>query len=192
MRARLSAREHRRSVRLHGDQFDLRLFAAEIAAHTCQCTARTDAGDKVIDLTVGILPDFGTRGLLMRRRIRGIHELSGNKAVRNLLCELFRFGHCALHALGALCQNELRAVGLHEISALHAHRVRHHNDNAIASRRRDRGEADAGIAGSRLNDDRALLQDTALLRVVEHAAGNSVLHGACRVKVLELCENARL
>ena len=112
--------------------------------------------------------------------------------MRNLLRELLRLRHCALHALRAFGQHQFRTVGLHEVSALHAHGIRHHDDDAVAARRRNGCETYAGVAGSRLNDDRVLGQDTARLGIVQHVACNSILHRTRRVQILELCEDARL
>ena len=122
----------------------------------------------------------------MRLRVGRIHELPRKEAARDLLCQLLRAGDGALHALRAFRQNQLRAVGLHELAALDGHAVRHDDDNAVAPCRRDGGKADAGIAGGRLNDDGTLLQKALLLRVVDHGLCDAVLDRTGGIEILQL------
>ena len=124
----------------------------------------------------------------MRLRIGRIYKLPRNKAVRGLLCQLLCAGDGALHALRALSQHQLCAIGLHKLAALNGHGIRHDDDDAIAPCRRYGGKADAGIAGGRLDDDGALLQKALLLRVVDHGLCDAILNRACRVKVFQLCK----
>ncbi len=56
-------------------------------------------------------------------------------------------------------------------------------------RARDGGEADTGIAGSRLDDDGSFLQKSFLLGVVYHGLRDAILDGACGVQVLKLCKH---
>ena len=55
----------------------------------------------------------------------------------------------------------------------------------------DRGQADAGVAGGGLNDDRAGLQKALCLRVVQHGPGDSILDAARGIEIFELGENGR-
>ena len=136
---------------------------------------------KIVDLAVGIVPDLGTGRFKMRPGVRGVHELPGDEAVRNLLCQLVRLGDGALHALRALGEHQLRAVGLHQLAALDAHGLRHDDDDAVAARGGDGGKTDAGVAGGRLNDDGASGVSSPFgLRVVEHRLRNAVLHSVRR------------
>ena len=113
--------------------------------------ARAHACYENIHFPVCVSPDFRTCGGLVNGRIRGIDELARDKGVRNLLRELIGFGYGPFHSLGALCENEFRTVCLHELPALNAHRLRHHYDDPVASGGRNGCQADARVAGSRLD-----------------------------------------
>ena len=128
----------------------------------------------------------------MGLRVRGIDELARHKAVQDLLRQLIRLGDRALHALGALRQHKLHTVGFHKLTALNGHRLRHDDDDPVASGCRDGGEADAGIAGGRLDDDRAGLQLTRSLRVVDHFLRNAVLDGTGGVEVFKFGQDSGL
>ena len=124
--------------------------------------------------------------------VGGVDELSGDEAVRDLLRQLVGLGDGALHALRALGQHQLGAVGLHQLAALDAHRLRHDDDDAVAARGGHGGKADARVAGGRLDDDGAGLQLALGLRLIDHRLGDTVLHAAGGVEVLQLREDARL
>ena len=128
----------------------------------------------------------------MNGRIGRIHKLTGNKAVRDLLRQLVGFGDGALHALGAFGEDKLRAVGFHQLAALYAHGLRHDDDDAVAAGGSHGSKADARVAGGRLDDHRAALEQAFLLRVVDHRFGNAILYAAGGVKILELAQHAGL
>ncbi len=107
--------------------------------------------------------------------VRRVDKLAGDEAVRDLRGQLVGLGDGALHALGALGQHQLRAIGLHQLAALHAHGVRHDDDDTIAACSGHGGKADAGVAGGRLDDDGAGLQQTLFFCVVDHGLGDPVL-----------------
>ena len=174
---------------LYGNDLDRWLLCFEVFAGAGDRTARADAGDEDIYLSVGVLPNFRTGGLKMRLRVGGIDELSGKEAVGDLLCQLLGFGDGALHALGALRQDELSAVSLHQLPAFDGHRFGHHDDDPVASCRSDGGKSDACVAGGRLNDDAAGFQLAGCLGIVDHGLGNAVLDGAGRIEVFKLCIN---
>ena len=121
-----------------------------------------------------------------------VHKLAGDKAVRDLPGKLVRLGDRALHALGALGKHELRAVGLHQLAALHAHGLRHDDDDAVAAGGGYGSQTDARVARGRLNDHGAGLQQTLLLRVVDHRLGDAVLYASGGVEVLQLAQNPGL
>jgi hypothetical protein len=85
--------------------------------------------------------------------------------------------------------HDLSAVRAEERDLLLAHLVRHHEDAAIALDRRADREADAGVAGGRL-DDRAAGPELALaFGRLDHRQPDPVLHRAAGVQVLELREH---
>ena len=132
MRARVALAEHRRTCRLNGNDLDVRIPALEVLAHAGERAARTDARNKDIDLTVGVLPYLRPRRLEVRGGIGLVGELAGDEAVRRLGGKLLGFRYRALHALCPVGQNYLRAVGLEQLAPLYAHRLRHGEYNFIA------------------------------------------------------------
>ena len=122
----------------------------------------------------------------------GVHKLAGDEAIRNLLGKLLRLGNSTLHALGTLCKHQLRAIGLHQLATLYAHGLRHDDDNPIAPGSRHGSQANARIAGGRLDNDTAGLQGSLGLGVVDHSLGDPILYGTGRVEILQLCQNLGL
>ena len=104
----------------------------------------------------------------------------------------FRFGDGAFHALAALGEHQLRAVGLEDIAALDAHGLGHGEDDAVALGGGDGRKADAGIAGGGLNDDGAGLQQALCLRILDHRLGDAVLDTAGGVQVFKLHQKPSL
>ena len=126
----------------------------------------------------------------MHRRVRRIHELTGDEAVRNFRRQLVRLGNRALHALRAVAEHQLRAIRLHQLAALDAHRLRHDDDDAVTARRRDGSQADAGVARRRLDDDAAGFQRARSLRIVNHPLCDPILHGTGGVEIFQLGEDS--
>ena len=192
VRAGLALREHGARRRLDSDNVHVLILLLEIAADARQRAARADARDERRDLAVRVLPDLRARRRLMRRRVRLVRELRGDEGMRRRLRELLRLRNRALHALAAVREDDLRAVGLEQVAALDAHRLRHREDGAVAAGRRDRGETDARIARRRLDDDAARLELALLLRLLDHRLRDAVLDGSRRVEILQLDEDIRL
>ena len=119
-----------------------------------------------------------------------VDKLAGDKAVGDLLCQLLRLGDGPLHPLDPFGEYQLRAVGLHQLAALHAHGLRHGDDDAVTPGRRHGGQADPGVAGGGLDDDRAGLQLAAGLRLVDHRLGNAVFYRPGGIEILQLSQNA--
>ena len=128
----------------------------------------------------------------MGGRVGGVHELSGNEAVRDLLGQLVGLGDGALHALGPFGQNQLRAIGLHDLAALHAHGLRHDDDDAVPPGGGHGGQPNSRVAGGGLNDDGAGLQKALGLGVVDHGLGDPVLDRPGGVEVLQLRQDPGL
>ena len=189
MRARNALAQHRGGRRLNRNHFHVRVLLLQILAHAGDRSARADARHKEIHSAVGILPDFRAGARLMHSRVRRVHKLPRNKAVRNFRRQLVRLGNRALHALRAFAEHQLRAVGLHQLAALDAHRLRHHNDDAVAACRRDGRQADARVAGGRLDDDAARLERALSFRIVNHALRNTILDRTGGIEILQLGQN---
>ena len=180
--------EHGRRGGFHSDDLDLRIVFLEEFAGAGQRPAGAEARNKEIDDAIRIRPYLRAGCLVVCFGVGGINKLAGNEAVRDLRGKLFRLGDGALHALGSFGKHQLRAIGLHQLAALNAHGLGHDNDDAIAARSGNRSEADTGIAGGRLNDDRVGLELSGSLRVVKNRLGNAVLDGTCGIEIFQLGE----
>ena len=152
--------------------------------------AGADAGDEDVDLAIGVVPDFLGRGPAMDLRIGGVLELLRDDRVRDLLEEFVGAARCAPRMpRAAFGQHQLGAEQLQHLAPLDRHRLRHHQDQPVAARRRDEGERDAGIARGRLDqrvDARA--DPAARLERVDHRDADAVLDAVDRVEELELGE----
>ena len=119
-------------------------------------------------------------------RVGRVHKLAWDKAVRDPGRKLFGLCNGALHAPGAFCEHKLRAVGLHQLSALHRHGFRHNNDDAVTSCRGHGCKANPGIAACRLDDHRVGRKLSLSLRLIYHLPGHTVLHRTGRIKIFQL------
>ena len=190
MRAGVALAQDRRGRRLHGHDLDLRALGLQVLADTRHSAAGADARNKDVHIAVRILPDLRAGRRAVDRRVGRVDKLAGDKAVGDLRGQLVGLRDGPLHALRAVREDELRAIGLHDLSALHAHGLRHDNNDAVTSGRGDGRQANAGVAGRGLNDHGVRLERTALLRILDHGQSHAVFHGASRIEVLELCQNA--
>ena len=191
MRSGNALAEHRRALRLNGNDLDIRVLGFQILAHAGNRTARADTCHEDIHLAVRVVPDLHAGGLLVNCRVCGVGELGRDEAVRDLSRELLRLGDGTLHALCALGEDELSTVSLHEIAALHAHGLGHGNDKPIAAGCGNCRQTDAGIAGGRLNDNAALLEQTLRLCVLDHCLGDPVLDRTGGIEILQLAKHGR-
>ena len=118
--------------------------------------------------------------------VRGVIKLSEDHGSRDGFLQLFCLGNGTLHALGALGQDQLCAVGLHQLAALDAHRLRHHDDDAVAAGGGDGRQTDTGVAGGRFDDGAAGSQTALRLRPGDHVGSHPVLGAARGIHALQL------
>ena len=161
----------------------------EIFAHTGDRTARAYAGNEDIHLAIGIRPDLRAGCDSVNSRVGRIYELSGDEAVRDLVCQFLCFCNRTFHTLRTFGQHQFRTVGLHQLAALHTHGLRHHQNDPVTSRRGNGCQANTGIAGGRFNNNRAGLQLSSGFRVVDHGFGDPILDRACRIEILKLSKD---
>lgn len=100
---------------------------------------------KKIDAAVGIAPELGAGGEIVRLGICGIVKLCGDEAPRCCRRQFLRALHGARHALRRRRQHQLRAIGFEQIPTLHAHALRHGEDHAVALGCCDGCQADTGV-----------------------------------------------
>ena len=185
---RLALAQNRAGSRLNSNNLYVGVLLFQVGANAGHGAAGANTGNKNVNLAVGVFPDFGTGGLVMGLRVGGVHKLAGNKAVGDLLGQLVSLGDSALHALGAFSQNQLGTVSLHQLAALHAHGFGHDNDDLIAAGSCHAGQADAGVAGGRLNDGGILVQLAGSFGIVQHCLCNAVLDGTGGIEVFQLSQ----
>ena len=178
--------QHGRRGRLHGNHLDVRVLALQILAHAGDGAAGADAGHKNVHLAIGILPDLGAGGLDVCLRVGRVHELAGDEGIGDLLCQLICLGNGTLHTLCAFAEHQFCTIGLHQLAALHAHGLGHHDDDAVALGCRHSRQTDAGVAGGGLDDDGAFLQQALFLGIIDHLFGDAVLDGTSRIEVFQL------
>ena len=106
-------------------------MALEILAYTGNRAAGTNASYKYIYFSVGIRPDFWAGGSSVNSRVGRVYKLPGDEAVRDLVCQFLCFGNRTFHTLRTFGQHQFRTVGLHQLAALHAHSLRHHQNDPV-------------------------------------------------------------
>ncbi len=87
---------------------------------------------------------------------------------------------------GGRAHDDPRAVRLEHVPLVLAHLVRADEDAAVPAALGDEGQADAGVAGGRLDDRAAGPQLTGLLGGLDHLQRDPVLHRPAGVEVLHL------
>ena len=184
--------QHRGAGGLHGDHLDVGVLRLQVLARAGKRAAGAHASDQDVHLAIGIRPDLGAGGALMDGGVRRVGELAGDERVRNLLGQLGRASDGALHALAAVGEHQLSAVGLHKVATLDRHGFRHGDDDAVAAGGGQRAQADAGVAGGRLDDDGVGIQLALGLGLVEHRLRDTVLHRTSRVEQLHLAHDGGL
>ena len=118
-----------------------------------------------------------------------IGELRRNEAVRNLLCQLVSLFDGSFHALCAFGQHQLCAKCLHQVAAFDGHRLRHGNNQTVASRRCDSSQTNASVSGGRFDQHAFSRGDESLcLSFVQHCLCNTILDAAGRIEKLRLSQ----
>ena len=192
MGASLTCAEHRTRRRFYRNDLHILFALFQIFSDSAQCSAGPDAGDKEVHFTVGIFPDLRTCRCIVRSGIGGVHKLSRNKGPFCLLCELLRLLDRTFHSFRSFRQDNLCAVCLQDVPSLHAHGLRHRQNDPVSFSCSNGCKADPGIAAGRFDDHRAFFQKSLLFRVLDHGLCDTVLHGTSRIEILQFCENSCL
>ena len=106
--------------------------------------------------------------------------------------QLLGLGDGAGHAPSRGRQDDLGAEGLEQAAAFEAHALGHGDDELVAAGGAGEGQADAGVAAGRLDDDRVLGDLAVALAGVDHGDADAVLDRPERIEVLHLGDNGRL
>ena len=186
VRPGLTARQDRRILGLDRDDLQGRAARLQHLADRRDGAAGADAGDEIVDLAVGVVPDLLGRGAAVDLGIGRVLELLRDDGAGDLGLQLLGLGDGALHALRAGREDELGAEEGQHLAALDRHGFRHDEDQAVAARGGHEGEGDAGIARGRLDQGAAGLEGAGRLQRVDHADADAVLDAGDRVEELEL------
>ncbi|MCY1426513.1 hypothetical protein D9M71_423350 [compost metagenome] len=183
--------DHRRADRFHRHREDrLALGVLDIAGNPGDGAAGTDPGDQHVHRAVGVVPDFRAGGLLVDGRVGRVVELLRHEVFGRIAGDDFLGpGDRALHALGRLGEHQFGAEGLEHLAPLQAHGCGHGEDQLVATRRGDEGQADAGIARGRLDNGHARLEPAAAFRVPDHVRADPAFDRITRVTPFGLGQN---
>ena len=145
--------------------------SAEGAATACAC-------HHVVDLSVQIFVDFRAGGFVMGQRVGHVAELPERYGAGNLRQEFFGLLFGAEHSVFAGGVDEFCTEGAHERLLFLRELGGHHEYHADSAVERREGDAEAGVACSRLNDGSARFQESLFDRIVYHVKAGAVLDAA--------------
>ena len=75
---------------------------------------------------------------------------------------------------------------MHELASFNRHRFRHGQNQAVALDGANQGQADAGIARGRFDNDRVLVKQSFFLCILDHGQRNTILDTAAGIETLHL------
>ncbi len=183
-----------RALGVGADDQQVRLALLQIAGDAGDRAARADGDHDRVELAAGLLPDLGPGRAVVRLRVPGIRVLVGLVRAGDLLGEPVGDEVVALGRVGVdrgRADDDVGAERAQERDLLGRDLVGDDEDHPVALDRGGEREADAGVAGGRLDDRSARLQRSVALGVLDHAERDPVLVRAPGVQVLELREQRR-
>ena len=186
MRPGLAAGNHRRGGRLDGKRLQAGPTLLEHLRASGDMTTRPHAGDQHVDPVRKVGHDLARRLLDMHRDIGRIVELLRDPRAVMRKREFGRPFDRARHPPLLRRQIKRGAIGLHQATPLHRHRLRHHQDQAIAFHRCHHREADAGVARRRFDDHAARLEPPVGFGRLDHRERDAVLDRSSRIGPLRL------
>ena len=154
--------------------------------------AGAHAGDDGVQPLGEITQNFFGRGPHMDFDIGRVLELLWHPGTGVLFDQFLRPGDGTLHSLLARRQVERRSISQHQATPLDRHAVRHHQNQLVALDGRHHRQADASVAGGRLDDGGTRLQLPAGLGRFDHGQRDAVLDRAARVAALGLDPDLRV
>src|SRR5216683_6614207 len=165
--------------------------AGEEPAKSSERPARTNTDNDRIKLVPHLLPDFRACRALMCERVRRISKLVDVKAAGNFLSQtggdiLIIFRMTARHIRAG--KPDLRTERADMRDFFLRHLVGNDQDDAVAFRAGDQGEAESGVAGGRLNDGPARLKFSLVFCGFDHGERNTVFDRARRILIFKFNE----
>ncbi len=184
-----------RALGVGADDLDPRVLLFQVAADSRDGAAGADRDHDCIELAAGLLPDLRPSRGVVRLRVRLVRVLVGLEATGDLLGQPVRDRVVALRGVvldrGGR-DHDFGAVGPQHRDLLLAHLVGHHEDAAIAARRRRDREPDARVTGGWLDDRAAGAKLSLALGRVDHREADPILVRTTGVEVFELREEPGL
>src|SRR5262249_30540438 len=183
--------EHR-PVGVDAPHFDLRFALLEVLPDARHRPPGPDADDEVCDAAAGLLPDFRTRLLVVRLRVRQVVVLVRLPRVRDLALEARRHRVVRSRILRLdvrRAHDHFRAERFQRVDLLFRLLVGRRENAVIALDDAGDGEPHAGVAGSALDDRAARLQLPCALGVLDHFHRHAVLDRVAGVERFDLDED---
>src|ERR687893_2265157 len=179
-----------RRVGLEGDDLNFRVVLLEARARPDEGAARAETSDEVRDLTFGLLPDLGRRGLVVRARVGRVLVLVGVEVPLGVLgVQAPRLPDGAVGALAGVGEHHLDAVGAQYLLALLAGVLGHAQLDLVAQRSPNPGVGDPRVAARGIDDGFFGREQPALLAVPNHPQRGPILYRTARVVPLSLAHD---
>ena len=161
-------------------------------AHAADRAAGADADHEMRDGAVGLIPDLGSRLLVVRLRIRRVAVLVGLPRTRDLTRQTRGHRVVGTRILWIdvrRAHDDLGAKRLQRVELLLRLLVSGGEHAPVALDDGRNRQAHAGVARRALDDRSARLQQTGTLGVLHHLEGHAVLGGIPGIEGLELRED---
>ena len=94
-------------------------------------TAGTYTGHENVDLSVGVVPNLLTGGLVMLLRVGGVLKLFENDTAGDGGAQTLGLSNGAFHTGCTGSEHYFCAISLHQVAAFYAHRLRHGENELI-------------------------------------------------------------
>ncbi len=188
----LAAGQHRAFLRFDRDDAQRGLARFEDLSDAGDGAAGADAGNEVVDVAAGVVPDFLRRGAAVNFGIGEVLELLRHYRIGGRAHQLLGGRDRALHALGRRRQDDFGAEERQHLAPFDRHRFRHYELQPVTPRRRHERERDAGISRGRLDQHGVGVDVSRLLHRDHHRSPDAVLHARGGCEIFELGKNGRV
>ena len=174
-------------IGLGGDDAHPPVHPLQVTARAHQRARGAQGGDEVGDAALGVAPDFRAGGGFVRLGVGRVVVLIRLEVAVGIGLEDFaRLEDGAVGALQRIGEDELGAKGAADALALVGDVARHDQPHAVAQRRADHRQRDAGVAAGGVEDDLVRRQQAALDAVAHHHQRWPILDRAAGIEALQL------
>ena len=152
------------------------------ASDTGESATGPDTADKGIHPALHLLPELGGRGGIVEVGIGGVLELEGGKRARGFRGHGPAAADGARHGLCLRSADHRGAKTAHEDAFLFGKAFGHKEYDFVTAMHAHQGKPHPGIAGGRLDDGCARLQQAAPFGVQNHAQRGPILDAAAGIE----------